>query len=715
MRYSLLAGGKRIRPVLALATASATGRDPVEVLPLAGALELIHTYSLIHDDLPAMDDDDMRRGRPTCHVKFGEDVAILAGDGLYAEAFRLVLHEQKGDPASILAAVSELAAATGVNGMVGGQYIDVRALVPSGAATLRRLHELKTGRLIGASVECVLLLTGREDQASTLPHFRNFAAELGVLFQIVDDILDVTGTDDALGKPQGSDERHGKVTYVTQYGLDGARDMAAESHRNALSALRPGRPRRRRGARAHHRLHLHPTLMTRILDRIDGPTDLHGLSDDELQQVAQEVRELLIDTVGEIGGHFGANLGACEIAVALHSLLDSPRDKILWDVGHQAYPHKILTGRRDQIATIRKYDGLAPFCSIVESEHDIMGAGHASTSIGYAVGLKEAMRHGNGEDGRVVAVIGDGAMTGGVAFEAIHQAGGLGTPMVVVLNDNGMSISPNVGALSRYFNRMRLEPGLWRAREGVEEKLTKLPAGIGAAFERLGPQLKESIKAFTSPGLWWEELDWAYMGVIDGHDVRALRRALRRAFEAERPVVVHVATVKGKGFAPAEDGGLEGMEKWHAAKPNSIAKRMPAAEPAPKKSARQAAVHAGLRRGARARVRARRARRRHHRRDELRHRPHRSSRRPCPTATSTSASPSSRPCCSPPAWRSRARGPSARSTRPSCSAPTTRSSTTSASRACRSSSAWTAPGSSATTARPTTASSTSPTCAACRT
>ena len=321
--------------------------------------------------------------------------------------------------------------------------------------------------------------------------------------------------------------------------------------------------------------------MTRILDRIDGPSDLHGLSDDELQQVAQEVRELLIDTVGEIGGHFGANLGACEIAVALHSLLDSPRDKVLWDVGHQAYPHKILTGRRAQIATIRKYAGLAPFCSIFESEHDIMGAGHASTSIGYAVGLKEAMRHGAGEDGKVAAVIGDGAMTGGVAFEAIHQAGGLGTPLVVVLNDNGMSISPNVGALSRYFTRVRLEPKMWRAREGVEEKLTKLPAGIGAAFERLGPQLKESIKAFTSPGLWWEELDWAYMGVIDGHDVHALRDALRRAFEAERPVVVHVATVKGKGFAPAEEGGLEGMEKWHAAKPNSIAKRMPA--PAAKK------------------------------------------------------------------------------------------------------------------------------------
>jgi 1-deoxy-D-xylulose-5-phosphate synthase len=327
-------------------------------------------------------------------------------------------------------------------------------------------------------------------------------------------------------------------------------------------------------------------MTPRLLDRIDRPQDLHGLSDEELARVAQEVRALLINTVGEIGGHFGANLGACEIAVAVHSLLDSPRDKVLWDVGHQAYPHKVLTGRRDRLQTIRQYGGLAPFCSIFESQHDIMGAGHASTAIGYAVGLKEAMRHGGGEDGRVLAVVGDGAMTGGVAFEAVHQAGGLGTPIVVILNDNGMSIAPNVGAMSRYFNRVRLDPGLWEAREGVEEKLTKLPAGIGAAFERLGPRLKESVKAFWAPGLWWEELDWAYMGVIDGHDVRALRRALRAAFEAERPVVVHVATVKGKGFAPAEDGGLEGMEKWHAAKPKSIADGRPA--PASKKSGKPA-------------------------------------------------------------------------------------------------------------------------------
>ena len=311
--------------------------------------------------------------------------------------------------------------------------------------------------------------------------------------------------------------------------------------------------------------------MARILDRIDRPQDLHDLPEDELVQVAQEVRAHIIDTVGEIGGHFGANLGTCELAVALHSLLDSPTDKILWDVGHQAYPHKVLTGRRDQLPTIRQYEGLAPFCSIAESEHDIMGAGHASTSIGYAVGLKEGMRlRGEPDAGKVVAVIGDGAMTGGVAFEAIHQAGGLGTPIVVVLNDNGMSIAPNVGALSRYFNRVRLNPKLWHAREGVEHKLTELPGGIGAAFERLGPQLKESLKSFWAPGLLWEELDWAYTGVIDGHDVPGLRRALRQALAADRPVVVHIATVKGKGFAPAEEGGLEGMEAWHAAKPGSI-------------------------------------------------------------------------------------------------------------------------------------------------
>jgi geranylgeranyl diphosphate synthase type II len=244
MRYSLLAGGKRIRPVLALATAEAVGRPPDEVLPLAAAIEMIHTYSLIHDDLPAMDDDELRRGKPTCHVAFGEDVAILAGDGLFAEGLRLALDQQGGEPANVIAAIREVVTAAGTHGMVGGQFLDVagaeEADLRAGGArehsiSIRHLHELKTGALIAASVGSVLALEGLDGPA-TIP-FRRFAAELGVVFQIVDDILDVTGDEAELGKPRGSDERHGKATYVSVFGLDRARELAKESHAAARAAL----------------------------------------------------------------------------------------------------------------------------------------------------------------------------------------------------------------------------------------------------------------------------------------------------------------------------------------------------------------------------------------------------------------------------------------------------------------------------------------------
>lgn len=241
MRYSLLAQGKRIRPVLALATATALGLERGAVLPLAAALELIHTYSLIHDDLPAMDDDDLRRGRLTCHKAFGEDVAILAGDGLFAEAFRLLLTAQVGAPVDVLAAAAELAAATGVGGMVGGQFIDVARTAAPDAAGLRHLHELKTGRLIAASIECVLLVAG-DRRPATINHYRAFASELGVLFQIVDDMLDVTGSEATLGKQQGSDERLGKRTYVTEFGLPGARRLAGECHERARACLKDAAP-----------------------------------------------------------------------------------------------------------------------------------------------------------------------------------------------------------------------------------------------------------------------------------------------------------------------------------------------------------------------------------------------------------------------------------------------------------------------------------------
>jgi geranylgeranyl diphosphate synthase type II len=242
MRYSLLAGGKRIRPVLALATADAISLEHEAVLPLAAAIELIHTYSLIHDDLPAMDDDDLRRGRPSCHKAFGEDVAILAGDALYAEAFRLLLDQGRADAANLLGAACELAAATGVEGMVGGQYLDIASKAPAGSAGLRRLHELKTGRLIAASIGCVLRLDGSVEP-DRIDYFSAFARELGVLFQIVDDILDVTGSSETLGKNQGSDERLGKRTYVTEFGLDGARGLALQSWDRARVALAQAAPR----------------------------------------------------------------------------------------------------------------------------------------------------------------------------------------------------------------------------------------------------------------------------------------------------------------------------------------------------------------------------------------------------------------------------------------------------------------------------------------
>jgi geranylgeranyl diphosphate synthase, type II len=242
MGYSLLAGGKRIRPVLALATARAVGMEPERLLPAAAAIELIHTYSLIHDDLPSMDDDALRRGIPTSHVKFGENVAILAGDGLFAEAIRLFCDRQQGDPARVLVALRELTEATGVAGMVGGQYVDVTEFEAEGGGAdrldperLREMHAMKTGRLIAASVGVGLVLG--EAPEGKVAAYRRFAEELGVLFQIVDDILDVTGSDEELGKPSGSDERHGKLTYVSAFGLDEARRLALESHAKARQAL----------------------------------------------------------------------------------------------------------------------------------------------------------------------------------------------------------------------------------------------------------------------------------------------------------------------------------------------------------------------------------------------------------------------------------------------------------------------------------------------
>ena len=243
-------------------------------------------------------------------------------------------------------------------------------------------------------------------------------------------------------------------------------------------------------------------MTTTLLDKIDGPDDLKGLDDEQLQQVAQEVRELIIDTIGEIGGHFGANLGACEIAVAIHSLLDSPRDKVLWDVGHQAYPHKVLTGRRDQLAhhpQVRRPRAVLLDPRVRARHHGRGPRLHLGLLRGRA--SRRRCARGVGEDGKVVAVIGDGALTGGVAFEALHNAGGMDLPIVIVLNDNGMSIAPNVGALSRYFNRIRLNPKLHQRARGRGDRAHQAARRHRRAHRApRARSLKESLKAYWAPG-----------------------------------------------------------------------------------------------------------------------------------------------------------------------------------------------------------------------
>jgi 1-deoxy-D-xylulose-5-phosphate synthase len=289
-----------------------------------------------------------------------------------------------------------------------------------------------------------------------------------------------------------------------------------------------------------------------LLSSISSPRDLHHLSEYELAELCAEIRSLIVSSVSETGGHLAASLGAVELTVALHSILDSPSDKIIWDVGHQTYAHKIITGRAGRFHTIRQHGGLSGFPSRQESEHDVVGTGHASTSIGYGLGLVEAARLAGDRRGHVVCVLGDGALTGGVAFEGLNQAGHLKTPLVVVLNDNEMSIKPNVGALQLYLNRLRLDPALTKLREEMERSIARLPA-IGARAYSLGKDVKESMKALIVPGMLFEEMGFAYIGVVDGHDLRALRESIRQAIDTQRPVVLHVKTVKGKGYEFAEE------------------------------------------------------------------------------------------------------------------------------------------------------------------
>ena len=308
--------------------------------------------------------------------------------------------------------------------------------------------------------------------------------------------------------------------------------------------------------------------MSRILDTIESPDQLKNLTHDQLKQLAQEMRERLVETVyGVTGGHFSSNLGTVEIAIALHTVFDSPRDKIIWDVGHQAYPHKMLTGRNKLMHTIRQYGGLAPFLMREESPHDQFGAGHASTSISAALGMAVA-RDMQGEDYHVVAVIGDGALTGGMALEALNNLGHLGTKMIVLLNDNEMSIYPNVGVVPRLLTRLRTSRTYHRAKEDVVSILQRMPAGD--ALVELGKRFKDSVKELVIPNMMWEELGLTYLGPIDGHNLADLQETLTLAKQLDRPVLVHAITVKGKGFEPAEAESK--THKWHSVTPKSPGK-----------------------------------------------------------------------------------------------------------------------------------------------
>jgi 1-deoxy-D-xylulose-5-phosphate synthase len=294
-----------------------------------------------------------------------------------------------------------------------------------------------------------------------------------------------------------------------------------------------------------------------LLDAIAAPADLRQLPVAKLPEVAQELRQFLIHTVSGRGGHFAAGLGAVELAVALHYVFDTPHDRLVWDVGHQAYPHKVLTGRRDRLHTIKQPGGLAPFPTRSESEYDTFGVGHSSTSISAALGM--AVGAGRlGESRRVVAIIGDGAMTAGMAFEALNHAGSLTTDLLVILNDNDMSISENVGALSNYF-AAALSGRVYRhLREGGKKVLKPIPP-----IWELARRSEEHLKGMVLPGTLFEELGFNYIGPMDGHDVRALVTTLRNVKKLSGPQFLHVVTRKGKGYAPAEADPI----KWHGPGP----------------------------------------------------------------------------------------------------------------------------------------------------
>lgn len=301
-----------------------------------------------------------------------------------------------------------------------------------------------------------------------------------------------------------------------------------------------------------------------LLPQIHQPSDLKDLTTEQLTLLAGEIRQFLIEKLSATGGHLASNLGVVELTLALHYLYDSPKDKFIFDVGHQAYVHKILTGRMDRFDTLRKYKGLCGFVKRNESEHDVWEAGHSSTSLSAAMGMALA-RDFKKEDNKVVAVIGDGALTGGMAFEALNHIGHEQRKLTVVLNDNEMSIAPNVGAMHKYLGKIRSDKGYLRAKDEVEQLLKKIPA-IGGKIAKTAEKLKDSLKYAMVSGILFEELGFTYFGPIDGHDLPKLLETFHQADNVDGPVLIHVVTIKGKGYLPAEADSY----KWHGITPYKI-------------------------------------------------------------------------------------------------------------------------------------------------
>ncbi len=300
-----------------------------------------------------------------------------------------------------------------------------------------------------------------------------------------------------------------------------------------------------------------------ILDGIESPSDLKKLTLPELETLAAELRRTLIETVSENGGHLASSLGAVELTIALHRIFNSPRDKIVWDVGHQSYPHKLLTGRRDRFATLRLHGGLSGFPVREESPHDAFGAGHAGTSVSAALGMTLA-RDLSGEDYHVVAVIGDGSLGAGMALEAVNHAGQMAKRLIVVLNDNGMSISPSTGAISRMLNQVRFNPTYEMAKRRMKSTVRRLP--LGDSVWAVSKWLKGNLENAILPSAFWQELGFVYLGPVDGHNIAEIEAALKRAREFESgPTIVHVLTSKGKGYAPAEDDAT----RFHGVSPRT--------------------------------------------------------------------------------------------------------------------------------------------------